>query len=283
MSSSSYGADATRLYGWALRAPNSDINSEEPSSFTNVPDSLRLKILLSSGSKKGTQVYFPILSKSRGKRIPLGSPTVALWREIPAYRTFYKSLDLKAVRKERPSMFPKTVPYGNKPIPESYLTCLSMSPVKDPSSRPASCSPQSERCHDSRSLLHSSFKVPGIRITSWFQAPHVKDPYGERCLTRSLYNISSRVPRKGPLHRGLQQQSSTEKEALFLEPLPPSLEVPGRLAPFQVPQRGPYVKRCPSPELYGPQQGIPSSRFPSRSSNRGSRSTSRAPFNHSPR
>jgi hypothetical protein len=30
----------------------------------------RLKILMSSGSKKGTQIYFPFLSKSPGKQIP---------------------------------------------------------------------------------------------------------------------------------------------------------------------------------------------------------------------
>jgi hypothetical protein len=30
----------------------------------------RLKTLMSSGSKKGTQIYYPFLSKSPGKRIP---------------------------------------------------------------------------------------------------------------------------------------------------------------------------------------------------------------------
>jgi hypothetical protein len=34
----------------------------------------RLKILMSSGSKKGTQIYYPFLSKSSGKQIPSRFP-----------------------------------------------------------------------------------------------------------------------------------------------------------------------------------------------------------------
>ena len=37
--SSPYGPDAPRPYRWALCAPQSDINSGEPCSFTKVPDS----------------------------------------------------------------------------------------------------------------------------------------------------------------------------------------------------------------------------------------------------
>jgi hypothetical protein len=45
-----------------------------------------LKILMSSGSKKGTQIYYNFIPKSPGKRIPSSFPTGPLWREIPAYR-----------------------------------------------------------------------------------------------------------------------------------------------------------------------------------------------------
>jgi hypothetical protein len=79
----------------------------------------RLKILKLSGSKKGTQIYFFFSLKSPGKRTP-GSPTGPLWREIPVYKAFlhisrnphknsskYFFLS-KALRKEHPSMFPKS-------------------------------------------------------------------------------------------------------------------------------------------------------------------------------
>jgi hypothetical protein len=56
-------------------------------------------------------------------------------------------------------------------------------------------------------------------------------------------------------------------------------------APFQVPQRGPSGKRCPSPErlppiLQGPQQASLPSRFPSQSCHRQQCSNYKAPFNH---
>jgi hypothetical protein len=39
---------------------------ESPCPFTKVPDAPRLKIM-SSGFKKGTQIYYPFLSKNPGK------------------------------------------------------------------------------------------------------------------------------------------------------------------------------------------------------------------------
>jgi hypothetical protein len=38
----------------------------------------RLKIIMSSGSKKATQMYYPFLSKSPGKQIPSRFPNEAL-------------------------------------------------------------------------------------------------------------------------------------------------------------------------------------------------------------
>jgi hypothetical protein len=45
----------------------------------------RIKILMSSGSKKGTQIYFTFLAESPGKLIPNRVP---MEREILAYRAF---------------------------------------------------------------------------------------------------------------------------------------------------------------------------------------------------
>ena len=48
----------------------------------------RLKILMASGSKKGTQIYFSFNSKVPANELPPISPTRPLWREIPVYRAF---------------------------------------------------------------------------------------------------------------------------------------------------------------------------------------------------
>jgi len=50
----------------------------------------RLKILMSSGSKKGAQIYYPFLSIVPARESPPGSPTGPLWREIPVYRAFLR-------------------------------------------------------------------------------------------------------------------------------------------------------------------------------------------------
>ena len=48
----------------------------------------RLKILMSSGSKKGTQIYYPFLSRVPASESPPGSPMGPLWRELPLSRAF---------------------------------------------------------------------------------------------------------------------------------------------------------------------------------------------------
>jgi hypothetical protein len=48
----------------------------------------RLKILMSSDSKKGTQIYFFFSLMSPGKQTPTRFPTGPVWREIPVYRAF---------------------------------------------------------------------------------------------------------------------------------------------------------------------------------------------------
>jgi len=53
-----------------------------------------LKILMASGSKKGTQIYFSFLSKVPANEPPPGFPTGPLWRGRPLYRASLKNLIL---------------------------------------------------------------------------------------------------------------------------------------------------------------------------------------------
>ena len=90
----------------------------------------RLKILISSGSKKGSQIYYPFVSKSPGKRIhsrvPNGAP---MERDTRLQGTFTSVLIYflmsKALGKER-SVWKQT------PISEPCLTYLLGPPVKEP-------------------------------------------------------------------------------------------------------------------------------------------------------
>jgi hypothetical protein len=52
----------------------------------------RLKIIMASGSKKGTKIYFSFLSKVPANEPPPGSPQGPLWRGRTAYRAFCISL-----------------------------------------------------------------------------------------------------------------------------------------------------------------------------------------------
>jgi len=89
----------------------------------------RLKILMSSGSKKGTQICYPFLSKSPVSKSHPGSPVGPLWREIPTcraylclswYISFY--LSLRVPGKGAPSIFPNRVPMDrDTPSPEPLV------------------------------------------------------------------------------------------------------------------------------------------------------------------
>jgi len=48
----------------------------------------RLKFLISSGFKKGTQIYYPFLSKVLASESPPGPPLGPIWKEMPISRTF---------------------------------------------------------------------------------------------------------------------------------------------------------------------------------------------------
>jgi hypothetical protein len=95
----------------------------------------RLKISMSSGSKKETQIHFSFLSKIPGDETPSGSPTGPLWREIPVYRAFCVSLEnliksplnKKALKRCTPPCSPKAGPlWKQTPISELCLTHLSV-------------------------------------------------------------------------------------------------------------------------------------------------------------
>jgi hypothetical protein len=69
----------------------------------------RHKILMSSGSKKGAQIYYPCLSKSPGKQIPSRFPSGAPMKSDTHLQGTLTYLFIpKALRKECPPIFPKS-------------------------------------------------------------------------------------------------------------------------------------------------------------------------------
>jgi hypothetical protein len=123
-----------------LFVPHNLISAQEsPVPFPMFQMARRLKILMSSGSKKGTQIYFPFLSKHPSKRIPSRlSNRAPIERDtclqgILTYLLIYLFIS-KALRKEHPSVFPKSgAPVETDTHFRAYLTYLSGSPVKEPS------------------------------------------------------------------------------------------------------------------------------------------------------
>jgi hypothetical protein len=85
----------------------------------------RLKNLISSGSKKGTQIYYPFLSKSPGKRIPSRFPSGASRERDTSLQGIFTDLLIclfisKALRKERPCSLKLGPLWKQTPIPEPY-------------------------------------------------------------------------------------------------------------------------------------------------------------------
>ena len=73
MGSSPYSPDAPRLYRRAVFVPHNLISTQEgPVPLLKFQIVLKLKILMTSGSKNGTQMYFSL--KSPGKRTPSRFP-----------------------------------------------------------------------------------------------------------------------------------------------------------------------------------------------------------------
>ena len=100
-------------------------------------------------------------------------------------------------------------------------------------------------------LLETSFihlsKCPVYEPPSRFQsgAPMERD-----ARLQSLFYTSSRVPNKAVPPPGSPHETTSHRDAPFLEPSSSISQSPGKLAPFQVPQWGPYGERCPSPEPF---------------------------------
>jgi len=120
--------------------------------------SLRLKILMTSGSKKETQIYYSFLSKFPANEPPSGSPKGPLWRGRLAYRAFCISLKISSVGfpikgalPEAPSTepFERAMPHSQSPFIQ-----LSKSPVDVPSSRFPKRSPYEKRCPFSEPFLN---------------------------------------------------------------------------------------------------------------------------------
>jgi len=76
-----------------LFVPHNLISTQEsPVPLLKFQMTPKIKILMASRSKKGTQMYFSFLSNIPANKPPPGSPTGPLWRGRPAYRAFCISL-----------------------------------------------------------------------------------------------------------------------------------------------------------------------------------------------
>ena len=133
----------------------------------------RLKILMSPGSKKRTQIYFFFsIKKNPAKRTPSGFPNRTPVERDTHLQGICVSLEnlikipliKKALRKKRLSMFPqKTGPVWKQiPISEPCLTYFTRSPVKAFSHKVPFMESLAERYPVPRALIHLPFKVPGI-------------------------------------------------------------------------------------------------------------------------
>jgi hypothetical protein len=96
----------------------------------------RPKILMFSGSKKGTQIYFFFSLKSPSKQTP---------SRLPSWAPMEREAQLQGILR-----------ISQKPY-------LSGSPIKKPSLKLPFIESLAERCPTIRALLYSSIKVPGIR------------------------------------------------------------------------------------------------------------------------
>jgi hypothetical protein len=120
----------------------------EPYSFLKYQMAPRLN-MSSESNKKERRYAFSFSLKSPSKRTPPGSPTGALWKELPFTSSFLhiSQIPYKILLNKEIYPFPqrpyersdlhvpqKRGPYRNRrPFPEPYLAYLSESPVKEPS------------------------------------------------------------------------------------------------------------------------------------------------------
>jgi len=214
MGSSPYGPDAHRPF-----VPHNPISAQQsPVPLPKFQMAPRLKIWMSSGSKKGSQIYFPFLSKSPGKRIPSRFPKGApMERDTRLQGIFTYLFISKAQRKVCPSMFPKS---GAPMETDAHSRALLRIPFGVPSKGALPPGPPhgvpSERNVPflEPSFIHRS-KCPVLEPSSWFQFPQGrKGPHWrEMSVSGAFLYISSRVPSKGALPRGPPHWASSETDA----------------------------------------------------------------------
>jgi hypothetical protein len=145
---------------------------------------------MSSGSKKRTQIYYPFLSKSPGKRIPSRFPNGApMERDIRlqgnfTYLLIYHFIS-KALRKEHPSMFPRSGAHMETDVHSRALLNISFGvpskgvlpprpPHGVPSERDAPFLEPSFIHHSKSPVYEPPLLIPGSPRT-------YRGPYGERC------------------------------------------------------------------------------------------------------
>ena len=160
--------------------PHNLISTQEnPVTLLKIQMAHRLKIFMSSGSKKWTQIYISFLSKIPTYEPHAGSTTGTLWRDT-GYRALFIFLEnpikiplnKKALSKKRPSMCSKAGPlWEQTSISEPYLTYLSCSSVTEPSLKVPFMEFLAKKCP----IVKPSFIYPSkssvYEPPSWFQVP----------------------------------------------------------------------------------------------------------------
>jgi hypothetical protein len=157
------------LIEWPFVPHNLISVQESPVPLPKFQMSPRLTNLMSSGSKKGTRIYYPLLSKKSRQTNPHQVPQRGPYGERCLLTgRFYVSLDLRlylkgTMKRASPPFSPKAGHvWKQTPTPERYLTYLWGSPVKEPSPEALCTEPlQRETLHHSYSPHHPSLKVPG--------------------------------------------------------------------------------------------------------------------------
>jgi hypothetical protein len=167
---------------------------ESPVPLLKIQMAPRLIIIMSSGSKKGTQIYFPFLSKVPAEEPPLGFQTGPIWRERGPLTGHFAYLS-------KTSSFE----FSSKgALPQGPLHGI---PHRGPTTR---------------ALLHSSIKVPGTQAPptyqvslGWKGAPHgERDPYPATFLTYLPGSPVKELPPKAPSTEPLQRERERERETL---------------------------------------------------------------------
>jgi hypothetical protein len=160
----------------------------------------RIKTLMSSGCKKGPQIYYPLLSKKSRQANPLQVPQRGPYGERYLLTGhFYISLDISLylqgpTKTASLHVPPKLGPLWKQTLmPEPYLTFLSGSPVKEPSPETL----RTELFRERRPIP----RAPLIHLSrSPVDKPHSRFPNGapmvREAQLQSLFYLSSSAPSK---------------------------------------------------------------------------------------